>query len=133
MTGSVSLYETDVRLCVGDDIKAVLEVGVDSKSGVGVSVDGARTEKLVVDLEGKLGIGVGSGSVEEGEGRLEMRVTAKTGDALLFFLETVVNCGATATTKTGLCSTEGFMILEVTICEGVDESSVCAEAGTDEL
>ena len=133
MTVGVGLYEVDVRLGVGDEIEAVFEVGVDGESGTGVSVDSAGTEKLVVDLERELGVGIGSGSLEEGEGGLEMRVTTKASNALLFLVEVLVNCGATAATKTSFCATDGFVILEVAIGEGADESSVGAEAGTDEL
>lgn len=84
-------------------------------------------------MEGELGIGVGGCSVEEGESRLEIRVTAKTGDAFLFLFETLVKCGTTAAAKTSFCAADGFMIFEVAIGEGADESSVCAKAGTDEL
>lgn len=133
MTIGVSLYEIDVGLGVGNNIEAIFKMGVDSESGVGVGMNSTRAEKLVVDLEGELGVGIGSGSLEEGKGRLEVRVTTKTSNALLFLLKVLVNCRATAATKTSFCATDGFVIFEVTIGEGADESSVGAEAGADEL
>ena len=104
-------------------------MGKNEDGGVDVGVDGAGAEELVVDLEGELGARVGGGCLEEGEGRLEMGVAAETSDAkLLVCCSGVVEGGATAAAETSLCTTDGLVVLEVAVCEGVDEGRVRAKA-----
>ena len=96
-------------------------------------MDGTGAEELVVDLDGELCLGVLGGSLEESEGRLEVGVTSETCDAGLLLLDVLIDGSAATPTETGLCATDGFMVLEVAVGEGVDEGGIGTKTGADEL
>ena len=62
-----------------------------------------------------------------------MGVTAKTCDAKLLVCRVVGEGGTATPTKAGLGATDGLVVLEVAVGEGVDKGRVGAEAGADEL
>lgn len=109
-------------------------MGEDGGGGVRVGVDDAGAEELVVDVEGELRAGGGSGFVEKGVRGEEVLVIPKPCDLgrILPVRTILLDRGETAATELTLELDELLVVLVVAVGEGVDEGRVCAEAGADD-
>ena len=71
--------------------------------------------------------------MEKSKSRLEVGIASEIGDAVLLLLGGLVKASATTPAEASLCTTDGFVILEVAVGEGVDERGIGAEARACEL